>query len=130
MLTSLYLRAKYSLIGNTYVGGAGAAGPLRPSSMGDGARIALHTKIFPSLLFSELGISRHCKQFGSREFFLGQAPRPPNSRYITRKSIYQALLFWKRFKDQILALWKNIYIHRFALIGSLTLLPYVLAGIP
>ena len=34
------------------------------------------------------GIFRHCRQFGSRKFFWGEAPRPPNCHCISRKSMY------------------------------------------
>ena len=106
------------------VGGTAALSALIHAGAG-GTRIALHTVIFPSLLSAEEAFSGIIDSL-VRENFSGG--KPPDSHIILVVLGDQCIKHCssgKEFKDQILALWRNIYMHRFALIGSLApITPY------
>ena len=75
-------------------GTGGAAALSAIFHWGQGARIALHMNSF-HLSYLVKGHSRHSGQFLSRQFFWGQAPRPPTFHGVVK------------FKNKIMKIKKN-----------------------
>ena len=81
--------------------------------------IALHTELFPSLLSAEEAFSSIVDSLIQEHFSGGKPPDPQVVLVLLGDQCSKHCSSVKEFKDQTLALWRNIYKHRFALIGSL-----------
>ena len=88
-----------------------------------GARIVLHTELFPSLLSAEEAFSGIVDSLVQDNFSEGKPPDPQIIVLLLGDQCIKHCSYGKEFEEQNLALWRNIYVHRFALIGSLALLP-------
>ena len=98
--------------------------PLCPHSWGaGGARVALRTELFPSLLSAEEAFSGIVDSLVQENFSGGKPPDPQIIVVLLEDQCIKHCSSGKEFKDQNLALWRNIYMHRFAFIGSLAPLP-------
>ena len=88
-----------------------------------GASIALHTELFPSLLSDEEAFSGIVDNLVQENFSGCNPPDPHIIVVLLGDQCIEHCSSGKEFEDQNLALWRSIYMHRFALIGSLAPLP-------
>ena len=105
---------------NVYAGGRGQLPPLLSSLEAEGARIALQTELFPSLLYYEGAFSGIIDSF-VQENFSGDKPPDPQISIVLLRDPYTE--HRPSGKEANLPLWKNIYIHRFGLSGNLAPCP-------
>ena len=84
-----------------------------------GAIVTLHTELFPFLLSAEEACSGIVDSLVQEDFSGGKPPDPQIIVVLLRDHCIKHRSSGKEFKDQNLALWRNIYMHRLALIGSL-----------
>ena len=88
-----------------------------------GARIALHTEFFPSLLSSEGAFPGIADDLVPEYFSGGKPPNPQSAMASLGDQYTRHSSSGKEFRNQNLPLWRNIHIHRCALRGSLAALP-------
>ena len=95
-----------------------------------GARIALHTELLPSLLSAEEALFGTIDSLVQENFSGGKPPNPQMILVLLGDQCIRHCSSGKEFKDQKLALWRSIYMHRFSLIGGLAPCPrYVQASL-
>ena len=76
-----------------------------------GARIALHTEFFPSLLSSEWALSRIVDRLVEEAFSWGKPPDPQICIVVLGNQYASHCSSGKDFEDRNLSLWRNIYMY-------------------
>ena len=106
------MQIRYWLSRDAYAGGGAG-----------GARIALHTDLFPSLLLSEGAFSGIVDSSVQDHFSGGKPPDNQICIVFLGNKYTKHCSSGKEIEDQNLPLWRNMHIHRCALRGSLAPLP-------
>ena len=107
-------------IRDAYAGGeGGTVAPLPSSLEAGGARNALHTELFSSLLSSEWAFSSVIDSLAQENYFENKPPDPQICMVLLGDRYAKHWSSGKGFENQNLPLWKNIHIQRCVLRGSL-----------